>query len=440
MVQVVRRSFEERFLTKSRHVVAMFVQNYSMIAVCVALSVLGITGARRLRKKCRLLEEKSERWQRHALDARGSLQRQGRLANEVAHELRNPISAIVCAADSLEFLLKDTLRQSELLTLRHMKDHGEYVLKLMTDFIDLSRGASGQLPRVRELVQVREVIASVIGLVGPSAGRKGIEIEVVPCDEPVWVEVDPKHLKQILFNIVQNSIKFTRAGGDVRVSLEVGPDSESVTIDVYDTGIGMSPGEQARIFDPVWQLERQSFPEDAGSGLGLALTKTLVELEGGAIFVTSEEGRGTLVRVILNRTVPEAKDLPEQGAPLDMAGARPLSGQSVLIVEPDPITRDNLMQVLEKLGAAVDGVGMAVDAVNAVATTAYSAVVIDETIDTMSGLELAKLVRQELPEGEGRVFVASAGSVSDDACKDAALSGKIEKPLGPKGVLDALLP
>jgi CheY-like chemotaxis protein len=123
-----------------------------------------------------------------------------------------------------------------------------------------------------------------------------------------------------------------------------------------------------------------------------------------------------------------------------MAGARPLSGQSVLIVEPDPITRDNLMQVLEKLGAAVDGVGMAVDAVNAVATTAYSAVVIDETIDTMSGLELAKLVRQELPEGEGRVFVASAGSVSDDACKDAALSGKIEKPLGPKGVLDALLP
>ncbi len=388
----------------------------------------------------RVLEEKVYHIQALAADATQALQRQGRLTKEVAHELKNPITAIVCAADSLEFLLKDDLRDTELAALRHIKDHGEYVLKLMNDFIDLTRGASGQLSSVREALLVHNVVNSVVGLLEPSAGRKSIAVEVVRSEEAVWVEVDPKHLKQILFNLVQNSIKFTPPGGKVFVSFGVGPDSESVTIEVRDTGIGITEQELERIFDPLWHLQRQRIPDEAGSGLGLALTKALVELEGGGIFISSEEGEGTSVRVILNRAAPKEQQALEAKESLDVAGARPLSGQSVLIVESDPVVRDTLMRVIAKLGAAVDGVGLAIDAVHAVHTNAYSAVVIDESIDAMSGYELAGLVRKELPDESGRVFIACAGPVTENTGKDAVVNGRIEKPLGPKAVLDALMP
>ncbi len=378
--------------------------------------------------------------QRQAMEAQSALQRQGRLTKEVAHELKNPIAAIVCAADSLEFLLKSEMRDPELATLRHMKAHGEYVLKLMNDFIDLTRCSGGQLSSRRQSLRLHDIVTSVVGLLDPSAGRKGVAIELASEHEKVWVEVDPKHLKQMLFNVVQNSIKFTSSGGKVLISSYVGPDSESVSIDVRDTGPGISEKELERIFDPVWQLERHRFPQDEGSGIGLALTKTLVELEGGGIFITSEEGKGTTVRLILNRADPRPQALAEVREPLDMAGARPLSGQSVLVVESDPVVRDTLMRVIEKLGAAVDGVGMAIDAVNAVHNNTYSAVVIDESVDTMSGYELAKLVRKEIPEHSGRVLIACAGPVDQNACKDAAVSAGIEKPLGPKAVLDALMP
>jgi CheY-like chemotaxis protein/anti-sigma regulatory factor (Ser/Thr protein kinase) len=264
-------------------------------------------------------------------------------------------------------------------------------------------------------------------------------IEVVRSEESLWVEVDPKHLKQILFNLVQNSIKFTPADGKVCVSFGAGPDSESVSIEVRDTGIGITEEDLERIFDPLWHVQRQRIPEEAGSGLGLALTKTLVELEGGGIFVSSEKDKGTSVKVILNRAKPKGQQPLEVEESLDAAGARPLSGQSVLVVESDPVVRDTLMRVIEKLGAAVDGVGMAIDAVHAVHKNAYSAVVIDEGVDTMSSYELAELVRKELPEDSSRVFIACAGPVPENAGKDDVVNGRIAKPLGPKAVLDALM-
>jgi CheY-like chemotaxis protein len=361
------------------------------------------------------------------------------LTKEVAHELKNPIAAIVCAADSLEFLLKDQLRETERTTLHHIKDHGEYVLKLMNDFIDLTRGASGQLSSVRQALLVNQVVGSVVGLLEPSAGRKGVSIEVVHSEEALWVEVDPKHVKQILFNLVQNSIKFTPSGGKVCVFAGVGPDSESVSIDVCDTGIGIPEQDLERVFDPLWHLQRQRTSDEAGSGIGLALTKALVELEGGGIFVSSQKNKGTSIRVILNRAAPATQRTPTAEQALDVAGARPLSGQSVLVVESDPVIRDTLMRVIEKLGAVVDGVGMAMDAVHAVHKNAYSAVVIDEDVDTMSSYELAQMVRKELPEDSGRVFIACATPVAQNTPRDAVVSGMIEKPLGPKAVLDALM-
>jgi CheY-like chemotaxis protein len=279
----------------------------------------------------------------------------------------------------------------------------------------------------------------VVGLLEPSAGRKGITLEVQRKDESICVEVDPKHLKQILFNLIQNSIKFTPSGGKVTIVSAIGPDSESVTVDVCDTGIGISKGEIDRIFDPVWHMGRQRFPEGAGSGLGLALTKTLVECEGGGILITSEEGKGTTVRVILNRGIPTSVTTHAHASELDMTGSRPLHGQSVLVVEPDDVLREALIRVIEKLGGAVNGVSLATEAVNAVHNNSYTAVFIDENVGEMSGYELAKLVRMQIPEDSSRIFVAASSGSAGEMRDGVSQSETIEKPLSPKAFLDALM-
>jgi len=417
----------------------MFIFSEMAGVFCIAFAIGGWLCAWRWWIQSKRLSEKTHLLRCRIADVTGVLHHQGMITKGVAHELKNPIAAIVCAANSLEFLLSNTLHDREMATLRHIKEHGEYVLKLMGDFIDLTGGTTGQITSVRRCLPLGDTIDSVVGLLEPSAGRKGITLEVQGGDESIWVEVDPKHLKQILFNLMQNSIKFTPSGGKVTVISAIGPDSESVSIDVCDTGIGISEGEIDRVFDPVWHLGRQRFPEEAGSGLGLALTKTLVDCEGGGIFITSEEGKGTTVRVILNRGASEPVMAHADEGDLDIAGSKPLYGQSVLVVEPDDVLRETLIRVIEKLGGAVDGVSRATEAVNAVHNQSYTAVVIDESVGDMSGYELANIVRNEVPGGSSRIFVATSNKSESDGHGGDPRSETIEKPLSPRAFLDALM-
>jgi two-component system sensor histidine kinase EvgS len=410
---------------------------YSSLLAVVGPIVTGALVYLRMLRHGKGLAVRLQQSDRDSLEAQIALQSQGRLAKEVAHELKNPISAIACAADTLQFLLQDRLDECENRILRHIKENGEYVAKLMGDFIDISKGATGYLNSSKETLCVGEVIDSVVGLLESAAVSKQVSIEVVACSNPAWVEADPKHLKQILFNLIHNAIKFTPAGGDVRVSFGVGPDSECVSIEVSDTGVGICADEIDKLFDPVWRLQQGG--EAGGSGLGLALTKTLVNLEAGHISVFSSQDQGSTFRVILARApAPEIIDSILDN-PIDLVASRPLSGQSVLVVNPDPVVRETLQRVIEKLGGAVDGVSMAVEALEAVHSTRYSAVVIDEIVDSISGCEVAQMVRKDLPFGQGRVFIASAKPVDEKSCREIGVDGCIEKPYAPKSVLDKLM-
>jgi CheY-like chemotaxis protein/two-component sensor histidine kinase len=378
------------------------------------------------------------------------------LANEVAHELKNPVTAIVCAAQTLEMLLDSTLDRSQRSALRHIKEHGEYVLKLMQDFIDVTRGACGHLKSSKQAVQIGQVAHSVVGILNPIAAKKRIDIELRVAQEERWLSVDPKHLKQILFNVVHNAVKFTSEGGSIVVSVGAAPNSSdqdggSIYISVKDSGRGIAPERLEKIFDARASFRGASVVAAAtspaagesseGCGLGLPLTKTLVDIEGGEIYVQSSEGVGTEVTLIF-KAIERPQHL--QGTAVQEAGEQaerfPLSGQRVLVVEDDAALRDVVSELIRALGGVVDGVGEAVQALEAVQKTPYSAVVIDEYVGGLTGRDVARLIRNEAGAREAKIVFTSTNASEREDLGELQISAEtIEKPFDSQGLIASLL-
>jgi CheY-like chemotaxis protein/two-component sensor histidine kinase len=374
--------------------------------------------------------------------AEKALDDQGMLANEVAHELKNPVTAIVCAAQTLEMLLDATLDGSQRSALRHIKEHGEYVLKLMQDFIDVTRGACGHVKSCKQTIQAGEVARSVVGILNPIAMKKKVSVEVRTAEDDPWVSVDPKHLKQILFNVVHNAVKFTPDGGSVIVSVSRAPEwrDEStlpVCISVKDSGVGISADRLETIFDARANFRGLSGNSNDGCGLGLPLTKTLIDLEGGEIQIRSAAGAGTEVTILFEAVESQGVDA---AIPAESEACRlPLAGQRVLVVEDDASLRDAVSGLIRALGGVVDGVGEAVQALEAVQKTPYSAVVIDEYVGGFTANDVAHLIKKEPGAKETRIVFTSASAAQEDANEAQVVGETLRKPFDSEGLISSLL-
>jgi signal transduction histidine kinase len=380
---------------------------------------------------------------------------QGMLANEVAHELKNPVTAIVCAAQTLEMLLDSTLDRSQRSALRHIKEHGEYVLKLMQDFIDVTRGACGYLKSCKQAVQAGQVAQSVVGILNPIAAKKRIEIQLRISEENPWISVDPKHLKQILFNVVHNAIKFTPNGGRITVSVgkacsEHAQVVKPICITVKDSGRGISTDRLEKIFDARTSFRGTASVNAAstvaagefeeGCGLGLPLTKTLVDLEGGEIYLQSVEGVGTEVTVLFKALEQQALKSGIAAESQQDTERFPLSGQRVLVVEDDAALRDVVSELIRALGGVVDGVGEAVQALEAVQKTPYSAVVIDEYVGGLTGKDVARLIQREEGAREARIVFTSSSAAENESDSELQIATEtIEKPFDSQVLISSLL-
>lgn len=378
---------------------------------------------------------------RHNLELQQTLRHQGDLSKEVAHELKNPITAVVCAAEVLELLLDDKLDETNRSMLRHIKEYGQHVLELMQDFMDLSSGLCGQLKCEKQLVVLGETARTVSGLLEPSAGRKEILFVTEGFQDELCASIDPKHLKQIVFNLLHNSVKFTPQGGQINVRTWEKPETERVFLSVSDTGVGISAADLADIFSPVRVIRRGHAKRitgaEHGAGLGLPLTKTLTEIEGGDFEIKSELGIGTTVTVSFPRVAAAAKELIELVESVE--SVQPFAGQAVLLVDSDPGVRDIVSRLIETLGGAVDGVSMALDAVQALRHKNYTVVMIDESADGLQGCELAQLLRQDPATRNTRIVVASSKPIDQAMAKDSGADQCIEKPLNSQVLIDSLL-
>jgi signal transduction histidine kinase/CheY-like chemotaxis protein len=372
---------------------------------------------------------------RQNLELQSMLRRQGILAREVAHELKNPIAAIVCAAEALELILDAELDDDNRRTLHHIREYGDHVLKLMHDFIDISRGVGGQLTSNKEIVPIADIANSVVGLLSPTAGRKGVAIELEGTALAPRVLIDPKHLKRMLFNLVDNAVKFSPPNTVVVVRLVEDSTRQLASIEVADSGPGMSEHEKNALFDPVRSSSKEGSCGEVGTGIGLMLTRTLAQLEGARIEVRTQPGAGTTVVL----SMPTTQFLQEALAPGAPEPARPLEGQTVLLIDSDPGVRDVVSRLIEALGGAVDGVSLVVDAVDALHRNTYSAVMIDESVDGLQGCEVAQLLKQDPAGRNVRIVLASSRPVDRSLARDSGADRCIEKPLDRRALIESLL-
>jgi two-component system, sensor histidine kinase len=221
------------------------------------------------------------------------------LAN-MSHELRTPLNAIIGFSEVLsdatgEEALSDLQREH----VGYVLESGRHLLSLINDVLDLSKIEAGRIELNREWVLPKTLLDSAREIGRPLAMKQGVDLEVDGAAACREIFVDPVRIKQVLLNLVSNAIKFTPAGGSVHVRTTEEGDRLSVMIE--DSGIGIRAEDLPRLFREFERIESPNGPKPEGTGLGLALTRRLVELHGGVIHVESEPGKGSRFTVLLPR-------------------------------------------------------------------------------------------------------------------------------------------
>jgi PAS domain S-box-containing protein len=226
------------------------------------------------------------------------------LAN-MSHELRTPLNAIIGFSDIIQREAFGSVGEQRYLDYaRDIHDSGAHLLALINDILDVSKAEAGRIELLEGLVDVTELFESCVRLVRARAEEAHVTIEALPTDRLPKLNADGLRLKQVLLNLLSNAIKFTPAGGRVTLDADMG-DQKRFVIRVTDTGIGMAPEDIPKALSPFGQLESTRARRYPGTGLGLPLSKALIELHGGELRIESEAGKGTAVIV----TLPAARVL-----------------------------------------------------------------------------------------------------------------------------------
>lgn len=214
----------------------------------------------------------------------------------MSHELRTPLNAIIGFSEILRDAILGPVNESQEELIRDIHTSGHHLLDMINGILDLAKIEAGKMDLQLEMFSVEMAMAEVNAIVNAIANKKQIE-PALEFDQDVSIEADKVKFKQILYNLLSNAIKFTGERGQVTTRFSVS-ENELVT-QVTDTGVGMSPEDQAKLFQPFMQLDASKSREYSGSGLGLALTKRLVEIHGGTISVESEKGKGSTFQFTL---------------------------------------------------------------------------------------------------------------------------------------------
>jgi PAS domain S-box-containing protein len=306
------------------------------------------------------------------------------LAN-MSHELRTPLNAIIGFADLLHrgMIKPDSPKHHEYLG--HIGQSGRHLLQLINDVLDLSKVESGTFEFFPEAVNLPVLVAEVMGVLEAAAQRKRITIDVDIVPALHSLQLDPVRLKQALYNYLSNAIKFTPEDG--RVTVRALPEGAlRWRLEVQDSGIGIAAADLPLLFGEFVQLDTGPAKRHQGTGLGLALTRRLVEAQGGSVGVRSTPGVGSVFHLVLDRV---------HGAHADAAVPAPAEGRRLLVIEADAVHQSRLAHALAEAGFVVDGVATGAQALQQAQGQAYGALALDLVLPDQGGLDLLVRIRRE---------------------------------------------
>ena len=359
--------------------------------------------------------------------------------SNMSHDIRTPMNAII----GITTLMKNELHQPEKLAehLGKLETSGRLLLGIINDILDMSRIESGKTTLNVEKMNLPQQISQLDSIIRQQAGQRRQTFTVNTHLQHENVLGDPNRLNRVLMNILSNAVKYTPTGGHIRFEVDELPRNEHYAryrFVVQDDGIGMSEAYQKTLFDPFTREERSGTNKVQGTGLGMAITKNIVDLMGGSINVESTTGKGTRFEVVLEfpvdaeaDTVPEAQVLPEEEEETS-----PLSGMKFLCAEDNAINAEILELLLESKGAHCkiypNGQEI-VDAFASVKPGEYDMILMDVQMPVMDGLEATRRIRNgENPLGRIIPILAmTANAFLEDMqkSKEAGMDVHLSKPV-----------
>ncbi len=425
----------------------------------------------RLKDDAQELEQKNEELEKALAAAREATRMKSRFLANMSHEIRTPMNGVLGMTD---FLLGTGLTTEQQEYAEAIKRSADSLLALIEDILDLSRVEAGKLRLDRVDFPLQSTIAETASIFALQARAKGLEfVSNISSGLPENAVGDPGRLRQVLTNLLGNAIKFTERG-QVTLKAEVVSqvrDAIQLKFTVQDSGIGIPPGEQGRLFDAFTQVDESNTRKYGGTGLGLAISRQLVELLGGEIGVASQPGKGSKFwftasfakskRPSTAARAGNKADSPVRPAPAPRVPAvrsqtgtaqrtagpalvskgPPATSMRILLAEDNEINQRIALRLLQKLGLSADAVVNGREAVEALEKRKYDLVLMDCQMPDMDGFEATAMIRKR--EGNTRhqticALTANAMDGDRERCLAAGMDDYISKPLGLEKLRQAL--
>jgi signal transduction histidine kinase/ActR/RegA family two-component response regulator len=360
------------------------------------------------------------------------------LAN-MSHEIRTPMNAILGFGELLseEALTVDQKKYSDIIL-----SSGKSLLQIINDILDFSKIEAGKLKTEIVDCSLVQLLDELESLFRPMCKQKSLAFDILYCSEmPQIIRTDPTRLRQCVVNLLGNAIKFTEKGHVyLNVSLETIENTPFVRFDVEDTGIGISSEKQQLIFEPFTQADGSHTRKFGGTGLGLTITKQIIELLGGRIFIRSEEGHGSVFTIELPvgadvhlQSTVNRYDALEHLQKQDAVSSQPLSGR-ILVAEDAKANQALIRILLQKMGFEVIIVEDGQQAVDRVGKETFDIILMDMQMPVMNGYDAASRIKAMGIATPIVAVTAHAMKGDEQKCFDAGCDAYVTKPIDRKKI------